>query len=190
MMVGIILKENVTRYWKTLVPEVQHYVLKQVPAMLADPNRSLREHAGTLISVILAQTHIAGWPDIMEHIIYALDSDSVLLQQGTLGALEKILEDHGFDLSSPEADQHFQHMTRLVPKLLALIASGREEVLNAALKCVSHLIPHRPNALLLAIKDFLQVRFLFFPYLYFPFPALCYNFFSPLLSFSLVAFTY
>jgi transportin-1 len=158
MMLAIILKDNVSRYWKTLSAEVQQYIMVNGPVMLSHPEMLLRELCSGLITVILAQTKFAGWPDILDNLIAAMDSDNPNLVAGTMATLDKICEDHGRELCQIHPELAQQPIALLIPKLLTLIESDKEEAVNNSLKCIIHLIPWKPSKLLLEIKRFLQVR--------------------------------
>lgn len=159
MMVGLVLKDNVARHWKTMTPEVQHYIMELAPAALQDPSLALREVCGSLISVILAQTTIAGWPHLVDNLIACLHDENTNLVQGALTSLSLLCEDHGRALSTPQSNVTQQPTDLLIPKLYEILQSNKPEMVDAALKCISHLIPWQPVALHLSINDFFAVRF-------------------------------
>lgn len=159
MMIGILLKDNVARHWKTMPPEVQHYIMELGPLVLEDPSLSLREVCGSLISVILAQTTLAGWPTLIENLISVLDNENPNLVQGALRTLSKLCEDHGRALSQVQPNFTHQPTDLLIPKLYELLQSGKPDLMNMALICVSHVIVWQPTALLLTINEFFTVRF-------------------------------
>lgn len=159
MMISIILKENVIRYWKLMPPEVQQYIMSIVPNLISDPDLHLRELCGALICAILAQTHISGWPNIVFDLIGALDSDNANLVLGAFGTISKLFEDHGRELCQPLPDFPQQPTEILVPKLLQMMSPEHEDLLNLSLQIFIHMIPWKPAALLVHINDFFQVRF-------------------------------
>jgi len=158
MMISIILKDNVARYWSTMSPEVQQYIMANAPNMLAHPEMHLRQSCATLISVILAQTTLVGWPDLVDNLLAALDSDNAALVHGAFITLGRVCEDHGRELSKNHPELPHQPIDALIPKLLENISSGKEEAIDLSLKCFTYIIPWKPSALLLRIKDFFQVR--------------------------------
>jgi transportin-1 len=159
MMIAIILNGNVARYWKTLAPEVQQYIMITAPNMLAHPEMLLREQCATLLSVILGQTKLVGWPDLVDNLVASLDSDNASLVHGAFTTLSRLAEDHGRELCQTHPELPHQPSEVIIPKLLQLLASGREDLVEMSLKCITHLIPWKPSTLLLHIKDFFQHLF-------------------------------
>lgn len=177
MMIGILLKDNVARHWKALPAEVQHYIMELGPLVLEDPSLALREVCGSLISVMLAQTTLAGWPTLIENLISVLDNENPNLVQGALRTLSKLCEDHGRALSQVQPNFTHQPTDLLIPKLYELLQSGKPDLMNMALICVSHVIVWQPTALLLTINDFFTVRFS--PFLSLFRPAMTGQFHAP-----------
>lgn len=157
MMLSIMLKDNVARFWKMLGGEVKQYIMANIPNMLAHPVQFLRDACGGVITVILAQTKIEGWPDLVQNLVAALDDTNPHMVQGAFTTLRMICEDHGRELCKSYSGLPHQPSDIIIPKLFQLLSSGRED-LNLSLKCLVHLIPWKPPFLLLNIKDFFTVR--------------------------------
>lgn len=81
IIAGLALKNNVSRYYKTIHPNVMHYVKSNVVLALADPLDPIRSTAGTIITTIVSSFGLNQWPEILAKLLELMDHPEVKIKE-------------------------------------------------------------------------------------------------------------
>lgn len=104
---GLLLKNNLKTSYAAIAPAYQHYIKAELLPCLGASDRNIRATVGTVISVVVQQVHVQGWPEIFQAIAQCLDSNDFNHMEGALDALSKVCSLFPFltnDCSQPARD--------------------------------------------------------------------------------------
>lgn len=87
---GLLLKNNLKASYNSLPPAYQQYIKAELLPCLGAPDRNLRSTVGTVISVVVQEGHIQGWPEIFQAISQCLKSNDYNHMEGALDAFSKV----------------------------------------------------------------------------------------------------
>lgn len=87
---GLLLKNNLKANYQAIAPAYQHYIKAELLPCLGSSDRHIRATVGTVISVVVQQVHVQGWPEIFQAIAQCLDSNDYNHMEGALDALSKV----------------------------------------------------------------------------------------------------
>ncbi|KAF8377772.1 hypothetical protein HHK36_031157 [Tetracentron sinense] len=90
---GLLLKNNLRTAFKSMAPAYQQYIKSELLPCLGAADRHIRSTVGTIISVLVQQGRIFGWPELLQALVQCLDSNDVNHMEGAMDALSKICED-------------------------------------------------------------------------------------------------
>ncbi|RZC48553.1 hypothetical protein C5167_016979 [Papaver somniferum] len=78
----------------------QQYIKSELLPCLGASDRHIRSTVGTIISVIIQQGRVPGWPELLQALLHCLDSKELSHMEGAMDALSKALV--------RSTDQYFQ----------------------------------------------------------------------------------
>lgn len=159
---AVMLKNDIKSSYKTTMPETsKSYIRSIILVGLQDPNSQMRGYAGNVITEVVRQGGIMGWPQVLSDLITMVgNSDGNISQQaqeGSMNALLKICEDHKRALDKEYQGQ--RPLSFLFPKLLQFTASPLPKVRADALSSINLFIQDKPQAVLTNLDALLQQLF-------------------------------
>jgi transportin-1 len=158
---AIMLKNDVKTSYKTMPDTTKEYIKATIILGLQDPANQMRGYAGNVITEIVRQGGIMGWPQVLSDLISMVSNASgnvsTQAQEGGMGALLKICEDNRRALDKQYQGQ--RPLGFLFPKLLELTSSPVARVRADALASLNIFIPEKPQAVIASIDELLQQLF-------------------------------
>jgi hypothetical protein len=134
-----MLKNNVKMSYKTIPDPSKSYIKSHVLLGLQDRNAQIRNYIGNVITEIVRQGGILGWPrvlpDLVDMVADGASQASSEAQDGAMGALFKICEDNRKAL-----DQEYQTQRPLgflLPKLIEFTRSNNPKVRSRSLAAIN-----------------------------------------------------
>lgn len=156
---GLLLKNSLKVQYSTLTSVYQEYIKAELLPCLGAPDRHLRATVGTVISVIVQQGHVQGWPQLLEALLQCLESNDYNHTEGALDALSKICEDSPQELDADIPGVSERPINVFLPRLLKMFSSPHSTLRKLALSSVNQFIILMPTALFLNMDSYLQGLF-------------------------------
>lgn len=156
---GLLLKNNLRSALKSLDPAYQQYIKSQLLPCLGEAEKDIRNTVGTIISVIVQQGRILGWPELLQALVQCLDSNDINHMEGALDTLSKICEDIPQDLDSDVPGLNERPIDVFLPRLLQFFQSPHVSLRKLSLGSVNQFIMLMPTALYLSMDQYLQGLF-------------------------------
>ncbi|KAK5175526.1 uncharacterized protein LTR77_000665 [Saxophila tyrrhenica] len=136
---AIVLKNSVKSSFSSISGASREYIKSTIMQGLQDPNTQIRSYVGNVITEIVRQGKITGWPDALPELVAMVENldgqTSSEAQDGAMGAIFKICEDNRKALDSHYENQ--RPLAYLLPKLLNFSASSNHKVRSKALACIN-----------------------------------------------------
>jgi len=158
---AINLKNSVKTAYNAIPDSSQSYIRATVLNGLEDPIAQIRSFAGNVITEIVQQGGILGWPELLPELLSLVGNDrgnvSAQAQEGAMSALAKVCEDNKKLLDKDYQGQ--RPLNVIIPKLLSCTTSPVAKVRALALASLNTFIPLKPQALLVALDSFLARLF-------------------------------
>lgn len=158
---AIMLKNDVKSAYKTMPDTTKEYIRSTILVGLQDSTSQMRGYAGNVITEIVRQGGIMGWPQVLSELIGMVSNAggnvSTHAQEGSMGALLKICEDNRKALDKQYQGQ--RPLGFLFPKLLELTTSPLARVRADALAAMNIFIPENPEAVASNLDALLQQLF-------------------------------
>jgi transportin-1 len=158
---AVMLKNDIRTSYKTMPESSKTYIRSIILVGLQDSSSQMRGYAGNVITEIIRQGGLLGWPQVLSDLINLVSNTdgnvSPQAQEGAMSALLKICED-----SKKALDKDYQGqrpLTFLFPKLLEFTASPLPKVRADALAGINLFIPDKPEAVVTNIDTLLQQLF-------------------------------
>ncbi|KAF1844218.1 ARM repeat-containing protein [Cucurbitaria berberidis CBS 394.84] len=158
---AVMLKNDVKTTYKTMPESTKEYIRSIILIGLQDPSSQIRGYAGNVITEIVRQGGIMGWPQVLSELLNmvsnASGSVSIQAQEGGMSALLKICED-----SRKALDKQYQGekpLNFIFPKLLELTTSPQPRVRADALASINIFVPEKPQAVMANIDALLLQLF-------------------------------
>ena len=136
---AIMLKNNVKSSYQSIPDASQTYIKSHVLSGLQDRNAQIRNYIGNVITEIIRQGGILGWPQVLPDLVSLIANDSsptsAETQDGAMKAIFKICEDNRDAL-----DQEYQTqrpLGYLLPKLLESAGHANPKVRSGALASIN-----------------------------------------------------
>ncbi|KAK5135669.1 hypothetical protein LTR08_004970 [Meristemomyces frigidus] len=137
---SIKLKNNVKAAYHSMPEANKSYIKSTIIAGLQDGNAQIRNYAGNVITEVVRQGGILGWPQVLPDLLKMVTNEngqaSPEAQDGAMGALFKICEDNKRAL-----DQDYPHqgrpLTYLLPKFVELTSSSSAKIRSRALSAIN-----------------------------------------------------
>ena len=132
---AVMLKNNVKTGYKSIPEASKAYIKSTIMLGLQDLSSQIRSYAGNVITEVVRQGGIVGWPQVLPELVSMVANEngqqSADAQDGAMGALFKICEDNKKPL-----DQEYQTqrpLAFLMPKLLDFMRSPNPKIRMRAL---------------------------------------------------------
>jgi transportin-1 len=158
---AIMLKNDVKAAYKAMPDTTKEYIKSTIIHGLQDSMNMIRALAGNVMTEIVRQGGIMGWPQILSELIGMVSNTSGSVssqaQEGGMSALLKICEDNRKALDRQYQGQ--RPLGYLFPKLLELTTSPQAKVRADALASVNIFIPEKPQAVTESLDALLQQLF-------------------------------
>jgi hypothetical protein len=136
---AINLKNNLKSLYTSIPEPSKAYIKTTILAGLQDPNAQIRSYVGNVITEVVRQGRIVGWPQVLPDLVAMVANQNGLAtpeaQDGAMGALFKICEDNRRAL-----DQEYQTQRPLgflLHKLLEFMTSTNPKIRMRALASVN-----------------------------------------------------
>jgi transportin-1 len=158
---AVMLKNDVRTAYKAMPDSTKDYIRSVIIVGLQDSAVQIRNYAGNVITEIVRQGGIMGWPQILSELVAMVSntdgSVSTPAQEGAMSALLKICEDNRKALDKQYQGQ--KPLNFIFPKLLELTTSPQPKVRADALASINVFVPEKPQAVLANIDTLLQQLF-------------------------------
>ncbi|KAI3419849.1 Importin N-terminal domain-containing protein [Psidium guajava] len=156
---GLLLKNNLRSAFKSLDPTYQQYIKKELLPCLGAADRHIRSTVGTIISVVVQQGRISGWPELLQGLVQCLDSNDQNHMEGAMDALSKICEDIPQELDMDIPGLGERPIDVFLPRFLQLFQSPHASLRKLSLGSINQFIMLMPAALCRSMDKFLQGLF-------------------------------
>lgn len=158
---AVMLKNDVKQTYKSMPDSTKDYIRSIILAGLQDQTMAMRGYAGNVITEIVRQGGIMGWPQVLSDLIsMASNADGnvpIQAQQGGMSALLKICEDNSKALDKQYQGQ--KPLNFIFPKLLELTTSTQPDVRADALASINIFVPQRAQAVMSNLDSLMQQLF-------------------------------
>jgi transportin-2 len=166
------LKNTIKQNWANTPDQIRFYLKRNCFTAIGDPSSLVRATVGIIITTIFMHEGVQGWPELLHTLCQFLADGQaqdvntievrvykmqchllhVLLQQGTLGALQKICED--------SADRMGQEQINLVvTKVLPFFNSPVAKLRSLSVNTVNCILLVQNESITNLIDPFLQCLF-------------------------------
>ncbi|OVA15964.1 HEAT [Macleaya cordata] len=156
---GLLLKNNLRTAFKSMTPSSQQYIKSEMLPCLGASDRHIRSTIGTIISVVVQQGRIVGWPELLQALVQCLDSKDLNHMEGAMDALSKICEDIPQELDSDVPGIAEHPINVFLPRLYQFFQSPHASLRKLSLGCINQFIMLMPTGLLLSMDQYLQGLF-------------------------------
>ncbi|XP_065881178.1 transportin-1-like [Euphorbia lathyris] len=157
---GLLLKNNLRSTFASVDPAYQHYIKSELLPCLGATDKHIRCTVGTIISVVIQQVRILGWPDLLQALIQCLDSNDINHMEGAMDALSKICEDAPQELDFDVPGLDGRPIDVLLPRLFKFFQSQHASLRKLSLGSINQFIMLMPTGLYLSMDQFLHGLFL------------------------------
>lgn len=154
---GILLKNDVRTGYRLLDSAVQGYIKSECVKGLLDQSSLVRNITGNVITTLLSQAGIMGWPEILPQLMSMTETDDIHAQEGAMSALSKICEDSASDLDKEYNGQ--RPLKYMISKFLSLTHSGSSKVRSLSIFCLTQFIILQSQSLLIHLDEVLNSLF-------------------------------
>jgi len=89
---GLLLKNQIKRFWANAPPNARQYIQSQIPNALAHEKPQIRKYAAISIGMILFRGGLDCWPQLLESLLNVLNSDNLNAIHGSLLCLEGLCQ--------------------------------------------------------------------------------------------------
>ncbi|KAI3916107.1 hypothetical protein MKW98_004548, partial [Papaver atlanticum] len=156
---GLLLKNNFRTAFKSMTPSYQQYIKSELLPCLGASDRHIRSTVGTIISVIIQQGGVSGWPELLQALLHCLDSKELNHMEGAMDALSKICEDIPQELDVDVPGLAERPINVFLPRLFQFFQSSLASLRKLSLGAVNQFIMLMPMALVRSMDQFLQGLF-------------------------------
>lgn len=136
---AILLKNNIKTSYKSLPEPSKAYIKANVLQGLQDRNTQIRNYIGNVVTEIVRQGGIMGWPQVLSELVGMITNQngeaSQETQDGAMSALFKICEDNRKALDKEYQGQ--RPLASLLPELLKFTRHDNPKVRSRALAAVN-----------------------------------------------------
>ncbi|XP_058091249.1 transportin-1 isoform X2 [Magnolia sinica] len=156
---GLLLKNNLRSAFNSMAPPYQQFIKAELLPCLGAADRHIRSTVGTVISVVVQQGRVFGWPELLQALVHCLDSNDLNHMEGAMDALSKICEDIPEELDSDVPGLAERPINVFLPRLFQFFQSPHPSLRKLSLGSVNQFIVVMPTALLLSMDQYLQGLF-------------------------------
>lgn len=152
---GIILKNNMrTAQWTNLTPDVKNYIKNKILSAIGDESPLIRATVGVFLTTVVVEEGLDEWPSLLPTLSELLHQEErPALQEGALGALQKILEDSGDRLDKTA------HIEPLLPHILPFFGSTSPRMRGLAMNSINCILMVHDDPISSVIDQFLVLLF-------------------------------
>ena len=158
---AVMLKNDIRTSYKAISDTSKDYIRSIILVGLQDSNAQMRGYAGNVITEVVRQGGIMGWPQVLSELISLVSNASGDLapqaQEGGMSALLKICEDNKRALDKEYQGQ--RPLNFIFPKLLEFTTSPLPKVRADALAAINLFIPDKPPAVVSHLDALMQHLF-------------------------------
>jgi len=158
---AVMLKNDIKTSYKTMPDTSRSYIRSVILVGLQDPNAQMRGYAGNVITELVRQGGIMGWPQVLSDLVALVSNadgnTSQQAQEGAMSALMKICEDNKKGLDRLYQGQ--RPLDFLFVQLLNFTASPQPKVRADALSAINLFIPDKPSAVEANMETLLRQLF-------------------------------
>ncbi|OAY50523.1 transportin-1 isoform X2 [Manihot esculenta] len=156
---GLLLKNNLRSAYKSMDPAYQQYIKSELLPCLGAADKHIRTTVGTIISAIVQQGRILGWPELLQALMQCLDSNDINHMEGAMDTLSKICEDIPQELDSDVPGLAGRPIDVFLPRLFQFFQSPHASLRKLSLGSINQFIMLMPTALYLSMDQFLRGLF-------------------------------
>ncbi|KAG8501956.1 hypothetical protein CXB51_000207 [Gossypium anomalum] len=156
---GLLLKNNLRTAYKLMSPAHQQYIKSELLPCLGAADKHIRSTVGTIVTVVVQQGGILGWPELLQALVNCLDSSDLNHMEGAMDALSKICEDIPQVLDSDVPGLAERPIKIFLPRLFQFFQSPHTSLRKLSLDSVNQYIMLMPSALYTSMDKFLQGLF-------------------------------
>lgn len=160
IIAGFTLKSSLKSCYYQCPEEDRIYIRSCVLQALLDPNQPIRNAAGVIATQLVTVGSLKAWPDLLPTLMKMLKSENTECIVTALSCLSKITEDNIYEMDS--ADVGYP-LNDLIPLFISFFQHPSQEVVYHSVSCMRNSIDAMPNALLVNMDSYLQVKPRFFP---------------------------
>jgi len=158
---GIMLKNDVKSQYKAIAPSSQSYIRSTILLGLKDPNAQIRNYVGSVVSELVHQAGITGWPEVLPELMSTISNTggqiSSEAQEGAMSALFKICEDNKRSLAKAHGAE--SPLDYVITKLLEFTAHPLPKVRANTIATLNIFILEKSQPLLENLDRFLAQLF-------------------------------
>ncbi|RKF62251.1 Importin subunit beta-2 [Erysiphe neolycopersici] len=156
-----LLKNNIRENYKNIRPDSLDLIRASIPLVLQDKNHLMRSYAGNVITEIVTNGGILGWPQIIPELLALVGNENGNIvseaQEGAMAALAKICEDNKKPLDRDYQGQ--RPLAVIIPRLIGFTHNNNSKIRSLALSTINLFLPLTPQSLLASIDELLQRLF-------------------------------
>lgn len=160
-MAAITLKNLIKTKYNTIPTDKLASIRKSIVPCLSDSNLQIRNVVGTVITELVKQGGVAGWPEVYGELFSMAENEQGQVtekaQEGAISSILKICEDNSKVLNKDYMGQI--PLDAFLPKLYKLMTSDNARVRALTLECVNIFLPLKPKALITSMETFLTHLF-------------------------------
>ncbi|CAI2335473.1 unnamed protein product [Caenorhabditis sp. 36 PRJEB53466] len=151
-LAGLLLKNNIRAKWNKYPTDVKFFVRTTCLKSIGDQEPLIRATVGIIVTTIVMEENMCDWPDLLDTLSTLLMQPDELLQEGALGALQKVFED--------SADRYESDYLRpILPKVLIFYEHHSPKMRALAMNCVNCILMVNNDPIDYAIDQFLTSLF-------------------------------
>uniref|UniRef100_A0A8R1E2H0 Importin N-terminal domain-containing protein n=1 Tax=Caenorhabditis japonica TaxID=281687 RepID=A0A8R1E2H0_CAEJA len=151
-LAGLLLKNNIRAKWNKYPTEVKFFVRSTCLKSIGDPEPLIRATVGIIVTTIVMEENMVDWPDLLDTLATLLMQPDELLQEGALGALQKVFED--------SADRYeSEYLRPIMPQLLIFYDHHLAKMRALAMNCVNCILMVNNDPIDHAVDPFLTALF-------------------------------
>ncbi|KAJ9119709.1 hypothetical protein QFC22_003419 [Naganishia vaughanmartiniae] len=156
---GLILKNTLIRPVGTSGTDAAAlaYVKNLILRGMSDPSQTVRQTVGTVIVNLMVQAEDGAWPEGLEALMRAIDSQDENEQEGAFNSLVKLAEDGPSKLDCEINGQ--RPINYLIERFLAHTEHPNKRIRVYALTCIKHYLYLKNQAAMVAIDNIMQALF-------------------------------
>ncbi|KAK1299596.1 Transportin-1 [Acorus calamus] len=156
---GLLLKNNLRNSFSSIPPSYQQYIKSELLSCIGAADRQIRSTVGSVITVVVQQGQVFGWPELLQALVHCLDSKDLNHMEGAMDALSKICEDIPEELDYDIPGLAERPINIFMPRLLQFFQSQHLSLRKLSLSSINQFIVLMPTALLQSMDQYLQGLF-------------------------------
>ncbi|KAF1811831.1 ARM repeat-containing protein [Eremomyces bilateralis CBS 781.70] len=158
---ALMLKNEVRQDYKSIPDTSKAYIQSVILLGLQDKLPQIRNYAGSVITEMLKQGGILGWPKVLSQLIVLVDtkdgSVAAHTQEGAMSALLKICEDNKRALEKEYSGE--RPLLFIIPKLLNSVGHPVAKVRALALAALNVFLPDKSDIVMVNLDLLMQNLF-------------------------------